>query len=291
MDTNQALGPLIIIVGQTASGKSNLAMLLAKKFDGEIISGDSRHIYKTMDIGTDKPTLEDQKLIRHHLINTTTPDKPISAAKYKKLAQAAINDISVRGKLPILVGGSGLYIDSVIFDFNFDKAVDLNLRNALGELSVADLQELILKRGLDMPTNNKNKRHLTRELESGHSTASNNGMRANTLIIGFDLDSNELKYNVTKRVRKMFDSGLEQEVIKLSKQYGWEIEPMKSIGYREFMPYINGDQDLAATEAETIKDTLKYAKRQKTWFKRNKDIQWVKKQGQAVDLVTTLLNK
>ncbi len=291
MVAKSEIAPLIVVVGQTASGKSELAMELAKRFNGEIISADSRTLYRGMDIGTAKPSKQDRCLIKHHLIDITTPDKPLNVADFKDLALKTIDQVGREGKLPILVGGSGLYIDSVLFDFQFNAAHNATLREELNRSSVADLQARIIKEGLDMPYNEKNKRHLIRRLETGRIPQQNTKLRNNTLIIGIKVDREELKKNVELRLKSMMSQGLLNEVSGLAEQYGWETESLRTIGYREFRPYVLGEQDLATTEEDIKRETMRYAKRQETWFKRNKDIHWVEKQIQAVDLVTTFLNK
>lgn len=237
---------LVVIVGETASGKSHLGLELAKKFDGEIICADSRTVYKGMDIGTAKPTEAEQRAIRHHLLDLVEPNEKYNAAWFKKDATAAIKDVSSRGKLPIMVGGTGLYVDSVIFDYDF---------------------------------NNKTMSKL----------------RPNTLVIGIKLDRAELNARIEKRVKGMVKEGIVDEVKQLAEKYGWDSESMTGIGYREFKDYINGKASLEESIAQTIKDTKDFAKRQRTWFRRpvydNKSIQWVNNSGDAVDIVTTFLDK
>ena len=141
--------PIVVIVGATASGKSKLAMEIAKYFNGEIITADSWTVYRGFDIGTAKASNDDQKLIKHHLLDVTTPDKGFSAAVFKRLANLAINDIQGRGKLPIIVGGTGLYIDSLIFDYSFLPAHDKYSRLALNALSIEELLKITVNKGFD----------------------------------------------------------------------------------------------------------------------------------------------
>ena len=143
MAAKDSVKPLIVIVGETGSGKSALALKIAEKFNGEIIAGDSRTVYKGLDIGTAKPSQADCKLIAHHLVDITTPDEPLTVAKYKKLADNSITEIHQRGKIPILVGGSGLYIDAVIFNYSFRPIVDPHKRQQLEQLTVGQLQARI----------------------------------------------------------------------------------------------------------------------------------------------------
>lgn len=157
--------PLIVITGPTASGKSGLALELAEELNGEIICADSRTIYKGMDIGTAKPTLAEQKRVRHWLIDMVEPGERFTAADFQKHALTAIDDIRLRSKIPFLVGGSGLYIDAVILGFNFASDADTVRRTELEKMTIEQLQALITKQQLTMPENSKNKRYLIRCIE------------------------------------------------------------------------------------------------------------------------------
>src|SRR5688572_25180412 len=158
--------PLIVILGPTASGKSALALGLAKQFGGEIIAADSRTVYRGMDIGTAKPSVEEQRQVRHHLIDVVSPDGPFTVADFQRLAFDAIADIGARAKTPLLVGGSGLYIDAVIYNFSFREPSNGLGRSKLQMLSVDQLQELLEEQGIPLPENKKNPRHLIRALET-----------------------------------------------------------------------------------------------------------------------------
>jgi tRNA dimethylallyltransferase len=282
--------PLIVIVGETASGKSALAMLLAKEFGGEIIAADSRTIYKGMDIGTAKPSKADQSLIPHHMLDISTPDKPLTVAEYKEKAEAVIDDISARGKIPILVGGSGLYIDAVVFNFKFRPVGDPKSRQALAEMSVESLQKRLKNAGIPLPNNALNPRHLIRAIESGGKESTREPLRPSILMLGFSLDQSQLKGSIAARVELMLKAGLEGEVRKLVHTYGWT-SALQTIGYQEFESYFAGQKSIEETKSEIIRNTLAYAKRQRTWFKRNNSIRWVKQRIETVDLVTTHLNK
>ncbi|MEO5627319.1 MAG: tRNA (adenosine(37)-N6)-dimethylallyltransferase MiaA [Candidatus Saccharimonadales bacterium] len=264
---------LVVIVGTTASGKSAAAMQIAQERGGEIICADSRTVYKGMDIGTAKPSAEDQKLVPHHLLDVVSPDQSFTAADFQKLANKAIKDIQKRGKLPILVGGTGLYVDSVIYNFSF-RPVDTKKRAQLEELSVKQLQTKIVELGLDLPANDQNPRHLIRTLETNGTKSKKQPMRANTLVLGIDVPSDVLKERISKRVEQMIEKGLETEVSGLVDRYGWHAEAMKGIGYREWQGYFEGKQGLEATKELIVKNSWQYARRQRTWFRRNKDIHW-----------------
>jgi tRNA dimethylallyltransferase len=292
MAAKPSTAPLIVIVGETASGKSALAIKLAQQFNGEIIAADSWTVYKGFDIGTAKPTADDRKLTPHHLLDIADPNQGFSAALYKTLALETVEGISSRGKLPIMVGGTGLYVDSVLFNYGFLPPGDPAQREKLNSLSLAELLKITEDTGLD--TSNidmRNKRRVIRLIENNGVHPTRQSIRPNSLAIGLKLPRDQLKSMVAERVQKMFAHGLEQEVKKLSELYGWQVEAMKGIGYREFQSYFNGSQSLDETKQQIIKSTLDLAKRQRTWLRRNKSIHWVDKQSEAVELTTTFLNK
>lgn len=284
--------PLIVIVGETASGKSALAMQVADKFDGEIVAADSWTVYKDFDIGTAKPSSAERALVTHHLIDIADPRTGFSAAEYKRLAQAAIADITARGKLPILVGGTGLYVDSVLFDYSFLPPATPEVRALLEALTIDELLQRAAEAGIDTDgIDVRNKRRIIRLLETDGALATRNELRQNTLILGLRVPRDTLRERITERVDAMFVAGLEEEVAHLSEMYGWGAEPMKGIGYREFHDYFNGAQTLSQTRDRIISATMNLAKRQRTWFKRNNGIHWISKQAEAVEFITTFLNK
>ncbi|HEY4161283.1 MAG TPA: tRNA (adenosine(37)-N6)-dimethylallyltransferase MiaA [Candidatus Saccharimonadales bacterium] len=284
--------PLVAIVGETASGKSALAMDLAEQFDGELVCADSWTVYRGFDIGTAKPTLEDRAKIPHHLLDVADPAEGFSAAVFQRLAQEAIVDILARGKLPIMVGGTGLYIDSVLYDYSFLPPSDPALRTELNALSLDELlaraDELELDTsGIDL----RNKRRVIRLIENNGVRPGRREMRGNTMLLGMAVERENLQQRITARVDAMFTAGLEAEVQALAKQYSWGAEAMKGIGYREWYEYFAGAQTRDETRARIIKSSMDLAKRQRTWFKRNDSIQWVSDRSNAVDLLTTFLNK
>jgi len=283
---------LVAIVGPTASGKSVVAMELAQKFDGEIVCADARTIYKGMDIGTAKPSVQDQQKVRHHLLDIVTLDQRFTAAEFQRLAKQAIADINARGKLPILVGGTGLYVDSVLFDFDFRPTADPALRQELENLSVEELQRRITDMGLELPNNSHNPRHLIRTIETNGAISSRKGLPASVLMIGLEVSEEELKDRIQSRTQNMLAAGLKQEVETLAKTYGWEAPGISAIGYKEWRALLeNNSADEAEVTAEINRNSWQYARRQKTWFKRNKSIQWLSDPSKAVDIATTFLNK
>jgi tRNA dimethylallyltransferase len=286
------LKPLIVIVGPTASGKSKLAMKVASRFKGEIITADSWTVYKDFNIGTAKPSNDDQKLVTHHLLDVTTPLEGFSAVVFKRLATKAISEIQSRNKIPIIVGGTGLYIDSLIFDYSFLPQHDKSNRATLNTMSVEELLKLTRRKGFDISNiDTNNKRRIIRLIENNGELPTKNKLRPNILIIGIQVDKEVLTERITQRVDNMISDGLESEVNTLQKTYGWESEPMKGIGYKEWREYFNKAQNLQQTKEMIIASTKKLVKKQGTWFKRNKSIHWVNNQREAVELVTTFLGK
>lgn len=286
---------MVVIVGETASGKSALAMEMAKQFNGEIVCADSSTIRKGLDIGSAKPSRQDQKQIKHHLLDVAQPDEVFSAAKFKQLAQKAISDIASRGKLPIMVGGSGLYVDSVLFDYEFLPAGDQKERELLSKLSVKDLISVAKGRKLDLSeVDSANKVRLIRFIQTNGQLPKRRPLRKNTLIIGLKTDREDLNRNITKRTEQMIEQGLAGEVENIVEHFGWDCEGLKAVGYREWQEHFLGKKSLEKTKFEIIKDTKNLAKKQRTWFRRNKSIHWVStpvNQAHVVDLFTTFLDK
>ncbi len=255
----KTLSPLVVIVGETASGKSDLAMSLAQQFKGEIISADSRAIYRGMDIGTAKPSKQDQEKIKHHLIDIINPGEKYSVLRFKNDANKIIDDITSRGKLPIMVGGSGLYIDAVIFDYQFDNNPEV--RNSI------------------------NPRHAHTITKVNYSK----DVRGKTLVIGISRSKEELELRISQRLEEMLSRGVIDETANLLERYGSDIDVLSGIGYKTFTKFINKEIDMDSLKKEYIRGDMYLAKRQRTWFKRNKSIHWITKQSEAVELATTLL--
>lgn len=266
--------PLIVIVGPTASGKSDLAMAVARQVDGEIICADSRTIYKGMDIGTAKPSKQDQLEVPHHLLDVVEPDQRFTVADFKRLSNKAIDDIWSRGKLPILVGGSGLYIDSVIFNYQLGVQADPALREELSSKTIEELQEICRQRDIDMPENKSNKRYLIRAIELGGVVKHPKKLRDETIVVGISTDKTDLKKRVEVRARQMIEQGVAGEVAALGARYGWNSEAMKGNIYRVFRGVAEGWKDTDVATQEFIASDLKLVKKQITWFKRNKHIVW-----------------
>lgn len=283
--------PLIVVVGPTASGKSALAMRIAQAHNGEIIAADSRTVYRGMDIGTAKPTSQDQELVPHHLIDVRDPDEPFSAAEFKELANQAINDVASRGRLPIMVGGTGLYIDAVIFDYHFGPAADQAQRAVLNAMSVKELQDLCRQKNIDLPINNENKRHLVRALELGGLISHKKQLRANTFVVGISTERDILRRGVSERAKEMVTEGVLEEVKRIGQKYAWRGEALKGNIYRIFRGVIEGSKTIDEATEELIRSDMALAKRQMTWFKRNQFIHWSTNPEELQQQVDTFLRR
>lgn len=288
------VSPLLVIVGETASGKTALSLELAQRFNGEIICADAWTVRKHVDIGTAKPSIEERKLMPHHLIDVVEPDEDFTAAVFKRLANETISDIASRGKLPIMVGGTGLYVDGVLYDFNFLPAGDRKAREELNRLSIAKLLEKIEYSKLELgDVDIRNKRRLIRLIETKGLRPTRQALRPDTFIIGLKTDRAVIEQRIITRLDGMLAAGLEDEVRRLAERYGWEAEALKGIGYAQWRDYFAGTQSLPETRQKIIKATFEFAKRQRTWFKRNKSIHWFDTPvnlDDIVDSVTTFLN-
>jgi len=273
---------MIVVLGPTASGKTDLAIDLAKKFNGEIITADSRTIYKGMDIGTAKP--KELKGVPHYLIDIVSPNEDFNVALFKQKAVKKIDEIIERGKLPILVGGTGLYIKSIIENLDFPSVkADEKLRNKLEKKNTEELFEMY--KNLDeegsLKIDKNNRRRLIRAIEVSLSLKESFFKERkkepiyDVLQIGIKINKKELEERIKKRVDKMIKQGLEKEVRKLSKKYGFNIPPMQTIGYREWQDYFDKKENLENTIEKIKTNTIKFAKRQMTWFKKDKTIKWI----------------
>jgi tRNA dimethylallyltransferase len=274
MEINTNL-PLVVIVGPTASGKSALAIEMAAKYDGEIICADSRTTYKYMNIGTAKPDTDDRNRVPHWGLDLVEPGEYFSAADFKKYADKKIEEIRGRGRVPFLVGGTGLYVDSVIFDYQFGPKADTGLREILEQKTVTELQEYCKNNNIKLPENNKNKRHLIRAIETKGATNSlSTSTIKNCIVVGITTDKSVILDRIRHRIIQMIDRGVIEEAKKLASKYSWEGEAMKSNIYPVIRSYL--DNQISNEELIDRAAIIDWhlAKRQITWLKRNKFIQW-----------------
>ncbi|MBU0545724.1 tRNA (adenosine(37)-N6)-dimethylallyltransferase MiaA [Patescibacteria group bacterium] len=281
------LPKIITILGPTASGKTSLGVALAKRFNSEVVSADSRTVYKGMNIGTAKPSLGEMQGITHHLIDVVEPDEEFTLSDFKKMAQDKINDILKRGKLPIIVGGTGLYFWAIVDNLDMPAvAPDYKLR---AELEKKSLEELVADLEKIDPTTAakidlKNPRRVLRALEvclgSGGSFFEQRRKAKplyDVLQIGLKWPREELVERINRRVDKQIEDGLVEEVRGLAKKYSWSLSSMSGIGYKQIGYFLRGEMSLDEAIEEIKKDTRQYAKRQMTWFKRDGRIKWIEK--------------
>lgn len=267
--------PLIAVVGETASGKTSVAIKIAKQVDGEILCADSRTIYKQMEIGTAKPTISEQDGVPHHLIDIVEPNERFTVVQFQNMAQKCIADIKNRDKVPIIVGGSGLYIDSVLYNFQFPKSGGVYTKEVLEQMDDVKLTSLLNEHLLQTDTlNTKNKRHVINALLRMGESGSRSPLQSNSAVFGLKLDTETLKQRITQRVEQMFKDGFIDEVKHISEVYGWDNESMTGIGYRLARSYLEGDSSIEEVKEAFVKRDLSLAKRQRTWFKRNADVHW-----------------
>lgn len=266
--------PLVFIVGPTASGKSSTAMRIAEEFDGEIICADSRTIYKYMNIGTAKPSEEDRARVPHWGLDLIEPGERFTAADFKYYAQRKVYEIRERGHLPMIVGGTGLYVDGVLFDYEFIQP-DAELRERLGRLSLEELIKYCLDNNVSLPKNQQNRRHLISAIERQNISVERlNEPIANSLVVGITTNRDELKARIAARAEQLFETGMVEEAKMLGKKYGWDSEAMTGNIYRLVRQYLDVEFDEAELKKRFITSDWQLAKRQLTWLKRNQFIHW-----------------
>lgn len=293
---------VIIIAGPTAVGKTALSINLAKKLNTEIISADSMQIYKGMDIGTAKVTKDEMDGIKHHMIDIINPDENYSVQEFQKSALEIISEIHNKGKIPVIVGGTGLYIDSLTHDFDFvNVKPNYKLREELDSIYEENPSKL-LERVYEISKESyshlslKDKKKLIRAIEVfedsckiiDYSRSMKNTENNYHLFVLYD-DRKKLYERINERVDIMISNGLIDEVRDILKVAGENAQSMKAIGYREIIPYLKGEIDF-----ETMKSTLKqhsrnYAKRQLTWFRRNEYSQWINIEGKNTDEIADFI--
>jgi tRNA dimethylallyltransferase len=299
---------LIVVAGPTAIGKTKIAISISEKINGEIISADSRQVYKFMDIGTAKPTQEEQKKITHHMIDIINPDEEIDVATYAKLARDCISDVIKHGKKPLLVGGTGLYIKGVIDGIFEAPKKDEELREKLKMLYDQDrfrLHNMLFEIDPESATriHPNDQQRVIRALEVYHTTGKTISTfqkehkfadnRYNIFYIGLKTVKSKLIEDIDKRVDLMFEYGFVDEVKKLIEmKYGTFLNSMQGLGYRHIASYLDKEITLEEAIYKTKKDTVSYAKRQMTWFKKDKRIRWfmISDSGSSINSIDRIID-
>ena len=305
-ETSQMRQKVIVICGPTASGKTALSIELAKKINGEIVSADSMQIYKDMDIGTAKPTIEEMQGIEHYLIDFVPPDDRYSVADYKIDAKKAIKKILEKGKTPIIVGGTGLYVDSLIYEIEYPNIeFDENYRK--------ELEEQVEKQGLDKlyeqakkidpqaieKISKNDKKRILRVLEIYHATGKTKTQQEEESrrkeaeydyhVYALHWDRDILYDRINKRVDMMIQQGLVQEVQTILNKYSQFPTAMQGLGYKEVVEYLE-EKCTKEEMIEKIKqETRRYAKRQLTWFRKNKQTIWLEGSQDTEDNIQVIL--
>ena len=284
---------VIVIVGPTASGKTALSIELAKKINGEIVSCDSMQIYRDMNIGSAKPTLEEMQGIKHYMIDVVNPNERFSVAEYKKQAEEAIEEIIKKGKIPIVVGGTGLYADSLIygieypqieFDEKYRKELEKQAETEQGLQILYNKAKEIDERAMQKISENDKKRIL-RILEIYHQTGKTKtelemesrkkGAKYDFKVFAINMDREILYERINKRVDIMIENGLIQEVKDLLDKYDTFPTAMQGLGYKEVVQYLNKELTKEEMIDKIKQETRRYAKRQLTWFRKNKETIWI----------------
>lgn len=285
--------PLIVLVGPTAVGKTDISIKLAKELNGEIISADSMQIYKYMNIGTAKVKEDEMQGIPHYLIDIVYPDEDFTVSDYKNLANEHINDINSRSKLPIVVGGTGLYINSLVYKLSFTQVAPNNefrevynkIADEYGNVKIYEELKKVDQASASKININDRKR-IIRALEIYHETGKpmseyNKDFRKHNddydiVLIGLTMDRSMLYERINIRVDNMIEEGLIDEVEELIKMgYDRQLNSMQALGYKEIISYLYGEISLDEAIELIKRNSRKYAKRQLTWFRRDNRIKWI----------------
>ena len=305
--SNMEKTTVIVICGPTASGKTALSIELAKKINGEIISADSMQIYKDMDIGTAKPSESEKQGIKHYLLDFVSPDTRYSVAEYKKDATTAIEEILGKGKVPIIVGGTGLYVDTLIYGIEYNEIkIDEQYRKELERIVEEKGLKFLYEKAKNIDPlamekiSENDKKRILRVLEIYKATGKTkteqeiesrkNGVKYNYKVFALNMDRQVLYNRINIRVDKMFQSGLIEEVKNLKEKYNKFPTAMQGLGYKEVVEYLE-DKITKEEMIEKIKtETRRYAKRQLTWFRKNKETIWLDATKEKDENVCEIIN-
>ena len=299
MSTKISKPKIIVILGQTASGKSELAVKIAQKFNGEIISADSRQVYKGLDIGSGKITKKEMRGIKHHLLDVANPKRIFTVSQYQKLAKKAIQQILKKWKIPIICGGTGLYIDSIIYDWQLPEvSPQPKLRKRLEKRTTEELfkklQKLDFRRAKNIDKNNR--RRLIRALEivliTGKPVSSFQKISSyDVLLIGIKKSPEELRRLIKKRLLKRLRQGMikEAKILHEKQKISWQRLDDLGLEYRYVSRYLRNIISRKEMIEAIERESWQYAKRQITWFKRDKNIYWIGRAGETFKLANDFL--
>ena len=300
---------VVVIVGPTASGKTALSIELAKKINGEIISSDSMQIYKDMDIGTAKVTKEEAEGIKHYLIDCVSPDERYTVSDFKKDAENAIEEILAKGKTPIVVGGTGLYVNSLIYGIEYqDMKFDEQYRDELMKKAETEsgLKEIWNEANQIDPEAMKkispnDKKRIVRVLEIFKATGKTkteqeilsrqNGVKYDYKVFGITMERGKLYSRINLRVDIMIEKGLEEEVRNLVNKYTKFPTAMQGLGYKEVVEYFDGNLTYEEMIDKIKQESRRYAKRQLTWFRKNKETIWLDSENDMEDNINVILGE
>ena len=297
---------VIVICGPTASGKTALSIELAKQINGEIVSADSMQIYKDMDIGTAKPTQEEMQGIKHYLMDFVSPDERYSVADYKQDAKKAIREILKKGKVPIIVGGTGLYVDSLIYEIEypnieFDEKYREKLEKKVEENGLEELYEKAKEIDIEAikKISKNDKKRILRILEIYHATGKNkteqeiesrkNEVEFDYKVYALNWDREKLYERINKRVDIMLEQGLIEEVKNVYEKYNEFPTAMQGLGYKEVVEYLENKMSKEEMIEKIKQETRRYAKRQMTWFRKNKQTIWLNAEDEIQNNIEIIL--
>lgn len=297
---------VIVIAGPTASGKTSLSIELAKKIDGEIVSADSMQIYQEMNIGTAKPTLEERQGIKHYLLDFVSPEKRYSVADYKKDAKQAIEEIIKKGKFPIIVGGTGLYIDSLIYGIEYPNIeFDEQYRKKLEERVKTEGLEKLYQEAKNIdplavqkisPNDQKRILRILEIYQATKKTKTEQEIESRKKPVEYDYQVYALKWDreilydrINKRVDIMMKQGLIQEVKEILKNHQKFPTAMQGLGYKEVVSFLEGKMTQEEMIEKIKMETRRYAKRQMTWFRKNKQTIWLEGQASTKENIAKIL--
>jgi tRNA dimethylallyltransferase len=284
-------GNIIVIAGPTSSGKSSIALKLSRDINGAIINADSKQVYKELLIGTARPVEKDMTITPHYLYGHISVSEGYNIFKYQRDVNNVLKNLE-NTKIPILVGGTGLYIDSIVFNYKLkEDDIDPIESEKLNNMSIEELQKIVGNKNLRKLTESdrQNKVRLIRVIQKGN-TKIKKGKKLNYLYLVLDIPKEILNRNIEKRVEQMFKDGLVEENIRLRKNRLNKYTSLRTIGYQEFAGYFEKKKSIEEVKKDIILHTKQYAKRQRTWFRRNKDAIWCKNYEEVLENSLKFIN-